>query len=121
MKKKKQRKVGGNGAKHSNQHHILFQGRYWKRGYARLLRNAFVREMDVDMHNSIHNRILRNVPRPDGRILAEAWSKYKLEEAEVDNLDFVGACDWLIANIDDLDFRIAIAKQRNFVALKGRR
>lgn len=118
MKKKKQRKVV---TKHTNRHHLLFQGRHWNRGYAKLLRNVFIRELDIDIHNTLHNHILRDVPCPDGELLARAWADYRKEEAEVNQLDFVGACDWLIVHIDDLEFRIAIAKQRNFIALKGRR
>ena len=51
-----------------NTHHLLYQGRHWKQGYAKLLRESpyFKALIPRDtLHRAIHSRV-ETVPVPDG-------------------------------------------------------
>lgn len=51
-----------------NTHHLLYQGRHWKQGYAKLLReNSYLKvEIPKDtLHREIHSKI-HDIPTPNG-------------------------------------------------------
>lgn len=98
-------------AKHANKHHLLFQRKHWSDGYAFLLRQTFVRELDVDIHNDLHKGILHDIPRPPERELKRAWELYQEYKDEVNRLDIVEACEWLIQACDDPAYRECMKRQ----------
>lgn len=116
-KKKRQRRRNNPPTYAKDRHHICFQGRHWKTGYAKLLREAFVRPIPIVYHRELHN-ILHDVPLPDGALLKEAWAKYQREKEEIDNYGICRAIAWLYVNVPDTDFRKAMQFQLDFFTEK---
>ncbi len=96
-----------------DRHHLCFQGRHWSHGYAKLLRNAFVRPIPVVYHRELHE-LLHDVPLPDGALLKEAWIKYCDDRDEIDSYGVCRALAWLYVNVPDVEFRKAIQFQLDF-------
>ena len=100
-----------------DRHHICWTRASWDRGYARAIRNAFVRPVPVVWHRELHSR-LSTVPVPDGALLKKAWVEY---QKEADIIDSMGACQaiaWLYVHIPDVEFRRAMQYQLDFFASK---
>lgn len=115
MSKKKCRKNPSVSAK--NKHHICFQRRYWNKGYAKAIRQVFVRPVPVIYHRELHN-ILGTVPVPSGELCREAWIKYQRDKDVIDSYDICKAIAWLYVNIPDVEFRKAMQVELNFFAEK---
>jgi predicted nucleic acid-binding protein len=97
--------------KHENKHHLLFQRKHWSDGYAYLLRQAFIRDLNVDIHNDLHKGILHDIPRPPERELKVAWEAYQANKYEIDALGIVDACEWLIGACQDSAYRECMKRQ----------
>lgn len=98
-------------------HHTCYQGRYWNCGYAKAIRNAFIRPVPIVWHRELHSK-LSTVPVPDGALLKQAWLEYQ-ENAEI--IDSMGVCQaiaWLYVHIPDVEFRKAMQYQLDFFASK---
>ena len=98
-------------------HHTCYQGRYWNCGYAKAIRNAFIRPVPIVWHRELHSR-LNTVPVPDGALLKQAWLEYQ-EDAEI--IGTMGVCQaiaWLYVHIPDVEFRKAMQYQLDFFASK---
>lgn len=115
-KKRKKRKICRKNQQFrgNNRHHLLFQGRYWSKGYAKALREAFVFSIRIDLHNQLHNEVIHDVPRPSGDEIYRLWRIYDEQREYVDNLGIIHACEWLIANTRDEQFKSAIITQYKF-------
>lgn len=100
-----------------DRHHICYQGRYWGSGYAKAIRNAFVRPVPVVWHRELHSR-LSNVPTPDGALLRKAWFEYQKDVDIIDSLGICQAIAWLYVHIPDVEFRRAMQFQLDFFASK---
>lgn len=101
-----------------DRHHILYQERYWNNGYAKALRNAFVRPVPVLWHRELH-RLLTNVPTPNNDLIRQAWVEY---QADKDAIDYMGLCQaiaWLYVHIPDAEFRRAMQFQLDFFVTKN--
>lgn len=119
-KKKKQRKCRVPSYSTSrNLHHLLFQGRHWDYGYARMLRATFIFSVQVYQHNLLHNEFLHDVPCPAENVLKKAWNDYQAQKDSVDQMNLLQSIGWLMATIDDEAFRRAMAKQYCFFANHG--
>lgn len=115
-KRKKRRRTPPLSAK--DRHHICFQGRYWDRGYAKAIRNAFIRPVPVVYHRELHS-LLKTVPVPGGELLREAWVEYQKNADEIDTYGVARAAAWLYVHIPDLEFRKAMQFQIDFFSRKG--
>ena len=100
-----------------DRHHICYQGRYWGSGYAKAIRNAFVRPVPVVWHRELHSR-LSTVPVPDGAMLKKAWLEYQKEADIIDSFGVCQAIAWLYVHIPDIEFRRAMQFQLDFFASK---
>lgn len=100
-----------------DRHHIAYQGRYWNNGYARAIRNAFVRPVPVVWHRELHSR-LSTVPVPDGALLKQAWLEYQKNAEIIDSMGVCQAIAWLYVHIPDVEFRKAMQYQLDFFASK---
>lgn len=98
-------------AAHTNKHHLLFQRVHYSSGYGFLLRQRFVYELDVDIHNKLHRDILHDVPKPSEKALEAVWRAYGEHRAEVDELDIVEACKWLAGACSDNAWRACMMRQ----------
>jgi hypothetical protein len=98
-------------AKHQNKHHLLFQRKHWGDGYALLLRQAFVRDLDIDVHNDLHRDILHDMPRPAECQLKRAYERYMASKYAIDSMDILDACEWLITACDDSAYRECMKRQ----------
>ena len=112
-KKRRQRIRGTPPLSAKDRHHICFQGRHWKSGYAKLIRDNFIRAIPVIYHRELHS-LLHDVPLPDGALLKEAWLKYQKEKDMVDSYDICRAIAWLYVAIPDAEFRKAMQFQLDF-------
>lgn len=69
-----------------NRHHLCFPRRTWNRGKARIVRDACVRMLDVDIHNELHATV-PPVPVPrdiaDVARLVQSYDISKLDAANV--------------------------------------
>ena len=118
MSKKRKKRRGTPPLNAKDRHHICFQGRYWDRGYAKAIRNAFVRPVPVVYHRELHS-LLNTVPVPDGALLHEAWIEYQKNADEIDAYDVARAAAWLYVHIPDPEFRKAMQFQIDFFSRKG--
>lgn len=100
-----------------DRHHILFQKRYYSKGYAKALCQAFVRPVPVIYHRELH-AILKTVPVPSGDLCKKAWVEYQRNKDEIDSYGVCRAVAWLYVNIPDSDFRMAMQKQLDFFVEK---
>ena len=82
-KKKIKRKKTKPNKSRSNNHHILYQRKFWDRGHAKRLRDFWYCQVELpirELHNPIHHA-LNSVPVPDGSRCNEALIELKrLEE-----------------------------------------
>lgn len=100
-----------------DRHHICWTRASWDRGYARAIRNAFVRPVPVVWHRELHSR-LSTVPVPDGALLKKAWIEYQKEADIIDSMGVCQAIAWLYVHIPDVEFRKAMQFQLDFFASK---
>lgn len=103
--------------KHYNRHHqhLIFQRKHWSDGYAYLLRQAFVYELDIDIHNELHKHILHDIPRPSENELKHAWEVYQTNKWLIDQYDIMQACEWLMAVCEDPAWRACMKRQLIFL------
>lgn len=111
-KKRKKRRAQPTGR---NRHHVLFMARNWSVGMAKELRTYFVYYLPIATHNELHNRILRNVPKPPPEALKPLYLAWKAQKAEIDQLEVIDALEWLENACDYEPFRAAIRKQIIFL------
>lgn len=100
-----------------NRHHICYQGRYWRCGYAKAIRNAFIRPVPIVWHRELHSR-LNTVPVPNSSLLRQAWLEYKKNAEIIDSMGVCQAIAWLYVHIPDVEFRKAMQYQLDFFASK---
>lgn len=98
----------------SNRHHLIYQGRHWHTGYAKLLRDHFVRTLNVGLHNELHNAVLHDVPRPSDAEIKELWFKYLADQERIDAMDIKEACKWLFLECEDPAWQACMARQYYF-------
>lgn len=97
-----------------DKHHILFYRSEWNKGYALLLRRAFVYDIPVAVHQELHSTVGK-VPVLDNDEAKALWEQYKLLDHE---LDLFEALRWLQLNAPTSEFAIAIMAQRGFLTNK---
>ena len=102
-------------AKHENKHHLLFQRKHWSNSYAYLLRQAFIRDLNVEIHNELHKEVLHDIPQPPQHELQKAWEAYQANKYTIDRYDIVEACEWLMTACNDSAYRECMKRQRNFL------
>ena len=100
-----------------DRHHICYQGRYWNCGYAKAIRNAFIRPVPIVWHRELHSR-LSTVPVPDGALLKQAWIEYQENAEIIDTMGVSQAIAWLYAHIPDAEFRKAMQYQLDYFSSK---
>lgn len=100
----------------SNRHHLIFQGRHWNTGYAKMLREHFVRPLNVALHNELHNEIVHDIPRPTDAEIKALWLKYVDDQERIDALDIKEACKWLFLECDDPAWQACMARQYYFLS-----
>lgn len=82
-KRKKSRKVRAN-SRREDFHHLLFQGRHWHQGYAKLLREHPYMGKMIPMetlHRLIHSKI-HDIPTPNGKECKLAYELIRELEAK---------------------------------------
>lgn len=117
-KKKRRRAIPAPPLNAKDRHHLAYQGRHWKSGYAKLIRDSFVRAIPIAYHRELHDR-LHDVPLPDGALLRAAWDKYWPNRDEIDMYPPSRAAAWLYVNIPDDGFRKAMQYQIDFFTTRG--
>lgn len=101
-----------------NKHHLIFQRRHYSRGYAKLLREAFVYEIPVSIHDELHNAILHDVPRPSDVEIRDMYRTYLAHKELIDNSDMLTVCEWLATACRDPAWRACMMRQYNFLKEK---
>lgn len=101
----------------TDRHHICYQGRYWSSGYAKAIRNAFIRPVPIVWHRELHPK-LSTVPVPDNSLLKQAWLEYQKDAETIDSMGVCQAIAWLYVHIPDVEFREAMQYQLDFFASK---
>jgi hypothetical protein len=101
-----------------DRHHILWQKRHWNNGFAYLLRNSFVRPLDISLHRHLHTQ-LADIPVPSGNLCKRAYLQYLANKEAIDQYDVARACAWLYVNIPDVAFRRAMQAQLDFFIENG--
>lgn len=96
-----------------DRHHICFQKRYWNKGYAKAICQAFVRLVPVIYHRELH-QLIHNVPLPPATMLHEAWNEYQRNKDIIDTYDITRAISWLYVHVPDPAFRKAMQIQLDF-------
>lgn len=98
-------------AKHTNAHHLIFQKKHYGDGYGWLLRQVFVYDLDVDIHNYLHQHILHDIPNPSEGQLKHAWEVYQANKWLIDQYDICQACEWLANVCTDTAWRACMTRQ----------
>lgn len=117
MSKKKRRCRGTPPLTATDRHHICWTRASWGYGYAKAIRNAFVRPVPVVWHRELHSK-LNTVPVPDGSLLKQAWLEYQKNAEIIDSMGVCQAIAWLYVHIPDAEFRKAMQYQLDFFASK---
>lgn len=112
IKKVKKRQYG------SNKHHLIFQHRHYSRGYAKLLREAFVYEIPIDVHNELHNVILHDIPRPSDTEIREMYQTYISHKELFEASDVLTVCEWLATACRDPAWQACMMRQYKFLKSK---
>ena len=102
-------------SRHTNKHHLIFQRKHFGDGYGYLLRNAFVYEMNIELHNELHKHILHDIPRPSEEQLKQAWEVYQANKWLIDQYDIIQACEWLMWVCEDNAWRACMKRQLIFL------
>lgn len=102
-------------AKHTNRHHLIYQRAHFATGYGFLLRQAFVFEMDVEIHNELHKHILHDIPKPPESQLKAAWEAYQANKYIIDRYGIIQAAEWLLWACDDPAWRACMKRQLDFL------
>lgn len=98
-----------------NRHHLIYQRRHYDRGYAKMLREAFVYELEINIHNELHNAVLCDILRPSNAELKAAWDAYQRDRDTIASYDIVKACEWLMLSCSDPAWRACMARQLDFL------
>lgn len=101
-----------------NRHHLIFQGRHYNSGYAKMLRERFVRPLDIKIHNELHNAVLHDVPRPSDAQIKAMWLDYQANQEAIDQMDIVDACEWLMQEGRDQAWTACMARQWQYLKTK---
>jgi len=111
------RKINRKARRHGsvNRHHLIFQRAHYRDGYAKLLREAFIYEIDIDIHNELHKYILHDVPRPSNAEIKAIWLKYVDERDIIATYDIIEACEWLMQACTDPAWRACMHRQLIFL------
>lgn len=72
-------------------------------------------QLNIAVHNDLHNEVIHDVPRPSGDEIYRLWRLYDEQREYVDSLNIIHACEWLIANTRDEQFKSAIITQYKFL------
>lgn len=123
MAKKKKRRARNYAHKHVqpngwNRHHLLYMGKNWDYGMAKEMRNYFIFRIPIAVHNEIHNKVLRDVPKPPPEALKPLYLAFLDERWKLDRLGVLEALEWLSARCDYEPFCEAMRIQRDFLAKK---
>lgn len=98
-----------------NRHHLIYQRRHYGRGYAKMLREAFVYDLDIDIHNELHNDVLHDVPRPSDAELKEMWFTYLRHKKLIESSDILTVCEWLMTACRDPAWQACMRRQYEFL------
>lgn len=98
-----------------NRHHLIYQRRHYNKGYAKMLREAFVYPLEINIHNELHNYVLRDVPRPPNAEIKAAWDAYQRDRDTIAYYDIVKGCEWLMLSCPDPAWRACMARQLDFL------
>lgn len=82
---------------------------------ARELRNAFVYMLDINIHNELHNEVLHDVPNPSPDALKPLYLAFLAQRQEINQLDIIGATEWLQNACDDPAFKACMKRQHDFL------
>lgn len=102
-------------AKRTNRHHLIFQRSHFSYGYGFLLRNAFIYELYIDLHNELHKNILHDIPKPPEWQLKRAWEAYQADKWLIDRFDIIRATEWLMWACSDSAWRACMKRQLIFL------
>ena len=97
-----------------NKHHLLFQGRHWNTGMAKELRNFFIYEIPINIHNELHNEVLHDIPKPPPEAMKPLYLAFLAQRQEISQLDIVGASEWLSRACTDDVFCATMKRQAEF-------
>lgn len=101
-----------------NKHHLIFQHRHYSRGYAKLLREAFVYDIPIDIHNELHNVILHDIPRPSDTEIREMYQAYISHKELIEASDVLTVCEWLATACRDPAWQACMMRQYKFLKSK---
>lgn len=99
----------------TNRHHLIFQGQHYKTGYGKLLRDAFVYELDIKIHDELHHDVLHDVPKPPESQLKAAWDAFQDQKGIIIAYDIIKACEWLKNACSDHAWRACMQRQLEFL------
>ena len=98
-----------------NRHHLLFQGRNWNYGKAKILKKSFVYMLDVKIHDELHNAIISNIPKPSPEGISRIYKAFQNERDEIARLDIIGASEWLTEACDEEPYHTTMQLQTLFL------
>lgn len=101
-----------------NRHHLLFQGRHWNQGMAKILRDNFVYLLDVRIHDELHNAVLHDIPKPSPEALKALYLAFLEQRQEISQFDIVKAAEWLSKACAEEPYHSTMAHQAKFLKEK---
>ena len=115
MAKKKRKKRAKKPYTGENRHHLLFQGRHWDSGKAKILREAFVYMLDVKVHDELHHEILHDVPKPSPEGILSIFNAFCEQRQEIMQFDIIRASEWLQNACNEEPFHTCMKHQTDFL------
>lgn len=98
-----------------NRHHLLFQGRHWETGAAKILRNQFIYLLDIRIHDELHNTVLHDIPKPSPEALQGILQAFRAQEQEISQFGIVEAAEWLTMASNEEPYHSCMARQAQFL------
>lgn len=102
----------------TNRHHLIFQRCHYAKGYAKALRQAFVYDLDVEIHEELHARVLHDVPRPPDADIKAMYLEYEKHREVFQRASIIDACEWLMTSSQDPAWRGCMKRQLEYLRFK---
>lgn len=113
--KKKRRKHARKPYRGTNRHHLLFQARFWDTGKTKILHKTFVYQLDIKIHDELHNAIVHNIPKPSPEGILSILNAFQEQKQEIIQFDIISASEWLTDACDEEPFHSRMQLQTLFL------
>jgi hypothetical protein len=97
---------------------LIFQRKHYAKGYAKLLRQAFVYDVPISIHDELHATVIHDIPRPSDAEIRDMYRTYLAHKDLIDQCDMLTVCEWLATACKDKAWQACMLRQYYFLKEK---